>query len=217
MTGKGVDLCKFLWNHSIRDFMGATLNLRSKEGTEELPNQVYGLPVYWRKKKGRFRYGTDGKAWWYRGYPCHPTGNRGHKVPVQVHHLHSVTANTSKSNEIQGNFTLLMGYQSTEVKTGLFLSIYFRGARVGSYLNRNGWGRVSQWWRRGPSWGVVKITDGLSQVEINWIGTCASSLKCKQIMSLRSYQGGLHGGRLSKRSRSWFTGEEASAFWDFCT
>jgi glyoxalase family protein len=111
--------------HSIRGFYGATLNLRSKEGTAELLTKHMDYRFI-GEENGRFRYGTAGKAGDIVDILVNPNGNRGQQSAGTVHHIAFRTANTSSQLEIQ-EILLTKGYQVTEVKDrNYFMSIYFR-------------------------------------------------------------------------------------------
>jgi glyoxalase family protein len=111
--------------HAVRGFYGATLNLRSKELTENL--LISHMDYRFIGQEGeRFRYGTQGNPGDIVDIVVDKSGNRGIQSAGTVHHIAFRTANTTTQLEIQ-KILLKNGYGVTEVKDrNYFKSIYFR-------------------------------------------------------------------------------------------
>ncbi|WP_296700088.1 ring-cleaving dioxygenase [Algoriphagus sp.] len=111
--------------YSIKGFYGATLNLRSKELTEQL--LVNHMDYRFIAQEGdRFRYGTEGKPGDLLDILVNPNGNRGMQSAGTVHHIAFRTENASSQLKVQ-EILMNNGYQVTEVKDrNYFTSIYFR-------------------------------------------------------------------------------------------
>ncbi|MDF2158663.1 ring-cleaving dioxygenase [Algoriphagus sp. CAU 1675] len=113
------------FEHSIRGFYGATLNLRAKELTEKLLTQHMDYHFI-GEEQGRFRYGTEGKPGDIVDIVLDKTGQRGMQSAGTVHHIAFRTANTESQLEVQ-HLLMKHGYMVTEVKDrNYFKSIYFR-------------------------------------------------------------------------------------------
>lgn len=110
---------------SIRGFYGATLNLRSKELTEQLLTRH--MDYHFIGQEGdRYRYGTEGKPGDILDIVVNPNGNRGMQSAGTVHHIAFRTADQSSQLEVQ-EILMENGYQVTEVRDrNYFTSIYFR-------------------------------------------------------------------------------------------
>ena len=111
--------------HSIRGFYGATLNLRSKELTEQLLTRHMDYKFI-GQEGGRFRYGTEGKPGDIVDILVSENGNRGMQSAGTVHHIAFRTANETTQLAVQ-EILMQNGYMVTEVKDrNYFKSIYFR-------------------------------------------------------------------------------------------
>lgn len=110
---------------SIRGFYGATLNLRSKELTEQLLTRH--MDYHFIGQEGdRYRYGTEGKPGDILDIVVNANGNRGMQSAGTVHHIAFRTANHTIQLQVQ-EILMENGYQVTEVRDrNYFTSIYFR-------------------------------------------------------------------------------------------
>jgi glyoxalase family protein len=110
---------------SIKGFYGATLNLRSKDLTEQLLTRHMDYK-FLGQEGDRYRYGTDGKPGDLVDIVIDHSGNRGVQSAGTVHHIAFRTANTQTQLAIQ-EILMKNGYQVTEVRDrNYFKSIYFR-------------------------------------------------------------------------------------------
>jgi glyoxalase family protein len=111
--------------HSIRGFYGATLNLQSKDLTEELLTRHMDYRLI-GNEGNRFRYGTLGKPGDIVDIVVNEQGRRGTQSAGSVHHIAFRTANISSQRSVQ-EILMQNGYMVTEVKDrNYFQSIYFR-------------------------------------------------------------------------------------------
>lgn len=111
--------------HSIRGFYGATLNLQSKELTEQLLIRHMDYHVI-GQEGDRYRYGTLGKPGDIVDIVVDKTGRRGAQSAGTVHHIAFRTANETTQLAVQ-EILMQNGYMVTEVKDrNYFKSIYFR-------------------------------------------------------------------------------------------
>lgn len=111
--------------HSIRGFYGATLNLRSKELTENLLTRHMDYRFIGQEGQ-RYRFGTAGNPGDLVDILIDPAGNRGMQSAGTVHHIAFRTANAQSQLAIQ-EILMQNGYTVTEVKDrNYFQSIYFR-------------------------------------------------------------------------------------------
>jgi glyoxalase family protein len=111
--------------HSIRGFYGATLNLQSKDLTEELLTRHMDYRLI-GNEGNRFRYGTLGKPGDIVDIVVNEQGRRGTQSAGSVHHIAFRTANISSQRAVQ-EILMQNGYMVTEVKDrNYFQSIYFR-------------------------------------------------------------------------------------------
>lgn len=110
---------------AIRGFYGATLNLNSKDQTEELLTKYMDYRFI-GEENGRYRYGTEGLPGDIVDILVDPNGRQGVQSAGTVHHIAFRTANEKSQLEIQ-NILMSNGYRVTEVKDrNYFKSIYFR-------------------------------------------------------------------------------------------
>jgi glyoxalase family protein len=110
---------------SIKGFYGATLNLRSKDLTEQLLTKYMNYQ-FLGQEGDRYRYGTEGKPGDIVDIVVNPNGNRGMQSAGTVHHLAFRTDNSETQLQIQ-KILMNNGFQVTEVKDrNYFTSIYFR-------------------------------------------------------------------------------------------
>lgn len=112
--------------HSIRGFYGATLQLQSKELTEQLLTRHMDYRFI-GQEGNRFRYGTEGKPGDLVDIiVVNDTGRRGVQSAGTVHHIAFRTANETTQLAVQ-EILMQNGYMVTEVKDrNYFKSIYFR-------------------------------------------------------------------------------------------
>ena len=111
--------------HSIRGFYGATLNLQSKELTEQLLTRHMNYKVI-GQEGDRFRYGTEGKPGDIVDILVNSNGRRGSQSAGTVHHIAFRTENSASQLAVQ-EILMQNGYMVTEVKDrNYFTSIYFR-------------------------------------------------------------------------------------------
>lgn len=111
--------------HAIRGFFGATLNLKTKELTEQLLTKHMDYRFI-GEESGRFRYGTKGEPGDIVDIVLDKNGRQGIQSAGTVHHIAFRTANNETQTEIQ-NILWNNGYQVTEIKDrNYFRSIYFR-------------------------------------------------------------------------------------------
>ncbi|MBN7810411.1 ring-cleaving dioxygenase [Algoriphagus sp. H41] len=111
--------------HSIRGFFGATLQLQSKELTEQLLTRHMDYSFI-GQEGDRFRYGTEGKAGDIVDIVVNEAGRRGVQSAGTVHHIAFRTANETTQLAVQ-EILMQNGYMVTEVKDrNYFKSIYFR-------------------------------------------------------------------------------------------
>jgi glyoxalase family protein len=111
--------------HSIRGFYGATLNLQSKEMTEQLLTRHMDYRLIGHEGE-RYRYGTAGKPGDIVDIIVNETGRRGVQSAGTVHHIAFRTANQTTQLAVQ-EILMQNGYMVTEVKDrNYFKSIYFR-------------------------------------------------------------------------------------------
>ncbi len=111
--------------HSIRGFYGATLNLQSKELTEQLLTRHMDYRLIGQEGE-RYRYGTAGKPGDIVDIVVNEAGRRGVQSAGTVHHIAFRTANQTMQLAVQ-EILMQNGYMVTEVKDrNYFKSIYFR-------------------------------------------------------------------------------------------
>lgn len=111
--------------HSILGFYGATLNLQSKELTEQLLTRHMDYRFI-GQEGDRYRYGTEGKPGDIVDIVVNTGGHRGVQSAGTVHHIAFRTANATTQLAVQ-EILMQNGYMVTEVKDrNYFTSIYFR-------------------------------------------------------------------------------------------
>jgi len=176
-------MVKFLWNIRSWILWGKTLNLRSKEGLEGAPNQVYGLTGLFgrRERTIPIRYGWQ--SWWYSWISL------SIQLEIEVNKVrysspHCIrTGKSSSQLKIQEEILLLWFTKSQSERTGIISCDLLREPGGVLIENRNGWARFSQFdWRRGPLGSCLKLPDWpLQQVEIKLKSALAAShLKCSK-------------------------------------
>lgn len=113
------------FEHAIKGFYGATLNLRSKDLTERLLVESMNYRFY-EQEGNRFRYGIAGKPGEWVDILVDANGQRGVQSAGTVHHLAFRTATTATQLDMQQHL-IQQGYGVTEVRDrNYFMSIYFR-------------------------------------------------------------------------------------------